>query len=164
MTGGTSELAMRLCDILTADRIRVDADGQIRDKVAALHLLSELLGPAIGVPQQIVENLLLDRERLQSTGIGDGVAIPHTAVEAAPCQAAALLLAPRGVPFEAIDSENVSIVFGVVGPKRATGEHLRTLARISRLLRDGATRSKLIASMDAMSAYRLIQDQDAVLR
>jgi PTS system nitrogen regulatory IIA component len=72
-----------------------------------------------------------------------------------------VVLCPNGIDFEAIDGEKVKIVFGVVGPKRATGEHLRTLARISRLLRDVATREKLVASPSSASALELIQTNDA---
>ncbi|MGC4088390.1 MAG: PTS sugar transporter subunit IIA [Polyangiaceae bacterium] len=153
---------MRLCEILSVDRILVDGDGSVvKDKATALQRLSEMLSPALGIAQGQVESLLQERERLQSTGIGDGVAIPHTAVEEAESQAAALVLCPKGIDFDAIDGEKVRIVFGVVGPKRATGEHLRTLARISRLLRDAATREKLISSPSAAAALELIQTNDA---
>lgn len=153
---------MRLCEILSVDRILVDRDGAlVGSKPAALQRLAAMLSPALGIEATHVEALLMDRERLQSTGIGDGVAIPHTAVEEAETQAAALLLCPRGIDFESIDGEAVQIVFGVVGPKRATGEHLRTLAKISRLLRDVNTRANLLASESSASAYALIQNQEA---
>lgn len=153
---------MRLSEILSADRIVVDGGGSlIRNKGDALHHLAELLSPAIGVERSLVEALLAEREQLQSTGIGDGVAIPHTAVEEAAKQAAALILCPRGIEFEAIDGQPVSIVFGVVGPKRATGEHLRTLARISRLLRDPQTRERLASAPSGEQAHDLICLHDA---
>lgn len=153
---------MRLCDILTIDRIIVDADGaQVPNKDAALQKLAEMLSPAVGVPEHEVLDLLLERERLQSTGIGDGVAIPHTALDHAEQQAAALVLCPRGVDFEAIDGKRVNIVFGVVGPKRATGEHLRTLAKISRLLRDDGTRARLVSAASREEVYGLIAAHDA---
>jgi PTS system nitrogen regulatory IIA component len=156
---------MRLSDILAPDRILVDSTGDIvHDKNDAIRLLSELLAPVVGAEQQTVERLLMERERLQSTGIGDGVAIPHTSVESAPGQAAALLLCRRGVPFEAIDGADVRIIFGVVGPKRATGEHLRALARISRLLRDNETRAELVGASDPQAAMGLIEENDASLR
>jgi nitrogen PTS system EIIA component len=155
----------RLTDILTEHRILVDSDGGfVQDKTDALRLLASLLAPAVGSDKQTIEQLLAERERLQSTGIGDGVAIPHTSVDSAPSQAAALLLCPLGVPFDAIDGERVQIIFGVIGPKRATGEHLRILARISRLLRDSDTRSQLLSSNDASQAYLLIENQDTSLR
>jgi PTS system nitrogen regulatory IIA component len=153
---------MRLSDILSVNRILVDVDGSVvRTKADVLRKLAEMLAPAVGTDAETVEHLLLERERLQSTGIGDRVAIPHCALETAEGQAAALVLCPRGVEFDAIDAEPVDIVFGVVGPKRATGEHLRTLARISRLLRDENTRMRLLASPNALAAYQLIESHEA---
>ena len=160
-----TEPSLRLSDLLSADRILVDSEGGfVKGKVDALRILSHRLAPAVGTDHATIERLLTDRERLQSTGIGDGVAVPHTSIESATQQAVALLLCPSGVPFEAIDGEDVNIIFGVVGPRRATGEHLRILARISRLLRDSATRTQLISSATAADAHRLIQDYDESLR
>jgi PTS system nitrogen regulatory IIA component len=155
---------MRLTDILTKERILVDVDGGfVQQKIDALRVLAHLLSPAVGSSKESLVELLSAREKLQSTGIGDGVAIPHTSVDSAPGQAAALLLCPLGVPFDAIDGETCTIVFGVVGPKRATGEHLRTLARISRLLRDADTRKRLISAASSEEAFGLIEAQDNVL-
>lgn len=152
---------MRLSEILSADRIFVDQGAAVKGKFDALHELAGMVAPAIGVDRSLVEALLSEREQLQSTGIGDGVAIPHTSVEEADQQAAALILCPQGIPFDAIDGQSVTIVFGLVGPKRNTGEHLRTLARISRLLREPAMRSKLVASPSGQAAYELISQHDA---
>jgi nitrogen PTS system EIIA component len=152
---------MRLCEILTTERIFVDVVGsRVIDKNSALVELSTLIAPALNIEQSEVHRLLLAREELQSTGIGDGVAIPHASTDAAPGQAAALLICPGGIDFSAIDQHPVSIIFGVVGPTRATGEHLRTLARISRLLRDSATRQALLSCNDAENVFRLVAEQD----
>lgn len=152
---------MRLSDILTKERILVDRAGALPTKSAALHALAGLLGSAVSAPEAEVLGLLLEREQLQSTGIGDGVAIPHSALEHAEAQAGALLLFPQGLDFDAIDGQPVHIVFGVVGPKRATGEHLRTLARISRLLRDEGTRKQLANAESSEAAFELIESHDA---
>lgn len=153
---------MRLTDILTEQRILVDVAGTVvRTKDAALVELAKLISPAIGIEPGAVYQLLQDRERLQSTGIGDGVAIPHASTDATHAQAAALIICPTGIDFQAIDNANVHIVFGVVGPRRATGDHLKTLARISRLLRDVSSRNRLVASTDAASVYSLVQLQEA---
>lgn len=160
-----TEPAMQLTDILTVDRILVDSDGGfVQDKGDALRILAHMLAPVVGADHATIENLLTERERLQSTGIGDGVAIPHTSIEAAPGQSAALLVCPLGVPFDAIDGAKVNIVFGVVGPRRATGEHLRILARISRLLRDASARERLVRSATPEEVLQLIRTQDSALR
>src|SRR4051794_14029640 len=129
---------MILTEILSSDRVRVATRGSdLKSKDDALRALAELLGSGLSTPTGgDFYRVLCEREGLQSTGIGDGVAIPHGALENLGAQLAALLICPDGVPFDAIDGHPVHILFAVVGPKRATGEHLKTLARISRLLRD----------------------------
>jgi PTS system nitrogen regulatory IIA component len=107
-----------------------------------------------------VERILVERESLQSTGIGEGVAIPHGALPQLDAQCAALLIVPEGVPFDAIDQALVTILFAVIGPKRATGEHLKTLARVSRLLRNKAFRDQLVGASDAHLAYDLIASEE----
>lgn len=155
---------MRLCDILSADRIIVDPVGQVvPDKDAALVQLARLLAPAIGATSEEVEQHLRERENLQSTGIGDGVAIPHTSLEAVEVQAAALLLCASGIDFDAIDQAKVNIIVGVVGPKRSTGQHLKTLARISKLLKSSDMRKQLVASEDQVQAYALLERQDRAI-
>src|SRR5512142_978075 len=155
---------MRLTEILSLQRVIVDTDGSaVSDKDSALKLLASLIAPALATDTDAVLRLLAAREKLQSTGIGDGVAIPHASAESAATQAGALLLCPHGVPFESIDGFPAKIVFGVVGPRRATGEHLRTLARISRLLRDVSTRARLIEAPSAEEALSIVSQQDSSL-
>ena len=154
---------MRLTDILSERRIVLDGHGSssIQDKNAALLQLGQLIAAAVGLQSSTVFQLLVEREKLQSTGIGDGVAIPHASTDAVASQAAALLICPQGIDFCAIDGGKVRIVFGVVGPRRATGEHLKTLARIARLLRDGSTRNRLVGCEDPSQVFDLIKAQDA---
>jgi nitrogen PTS system EIIA component len=152
---------MILTDILPADRVRVARADEVRSKDDALQALATLLGFGLSSPNAAdFYRVLGEREALQSTGIGDGVAIPHGALENVVGQLAALLICPAGVPFDAIDGGPVFILFAVVGPKRATGEHLKTLARISRLLRDPTFRQKLLASTDQKEAHSLIRSAE----
>jgi PTS system nitrogen regulatory IIA component len=153
---------MILTDILSCDRVRVAVrPSDVQSKDDALHALADLLASGTASPSGLdFYRVLGEREALQSTGIGDGVAIPHGALENLGGQVAALLICPEGVPFDAIDGGPVHILFAVVGPKRATGEHLKTLARISRLLRDPSFRAKLLASTDRTQAFGLIQSAE----
>ncbi len=154
---------MHLTDLLTSDRvaIRSPANGGL-NKTDALALLAGLLAHGNSrVAKTEVERVLTEREQLQSTGIGDGVAIPHGALAELDSQVASLLIVPDGVDFAAIDGHKVTILFAVVGPKRATGEHLKTLARISRLLRNKGFRDQLVASPNADAAYTLIAKEEA---
>ena len=153
---------MRLTDLLTAERVGIrHANAGSFDKDKAIALLASMFGERDGVTPEEIERVLLERESLQSTGIGEGVAIPHGALPQLKEQVAALLLVPAGVEFQAIDDAKVSILFGVIGPKRATGEHLKTLARVSRLLRSREFRARLLSAPSPASAYELINSAES---
>jgi PTS system nitrogen regulatory IIA component len=145
---------MRLTDLLTPERVAIHHE-QL-DKAGVIKALGLMLAKGTRVSGAEVERVLMEREQLQSTGIGEGVAIPHGALVQLDTQHAGLLIVPEGVDFNAIDGQLVYLVFAVLGPKRATGEHLKTLARVSRLLRNRTFRERLIASEDANAAHQLI--------
>jgi PTS system nitrogen regulatory IIA component len=158
---------MRLIELLTPERVAVrhneDAARPL-DKAGILQALARMLAPGAHVDAPEVERVLSEREQLQSTGIGEGVAIPHGALAQLQTQYAALLIVPEGVDFAAIDGLKVTLLFAVIGPKRATGEHLKTLARVSRLLRNKAFRDRLVAAPDAREAYALIVAEEGERR
>lgn len=148
---------MLLTEILSADRIAISKE--LLDAGQVLTQLSRLLA-GDDSERQVICGKLLERERLQSTGIGDGVAIPHTAVENVASQRAALVLCPQGVDFSAIDNGPVYIFFGVVGPKSEASAHLKILAKVSRLLRSPETRRRLLESDGPGQAYSLIEEHE----
>jgi PTS system nitrogen regulatory IIA component len=153
---------MRLTDLLSADSVALchNSDGAHLDKAAVLKTLAAMLARGSSIDAADVERVLAERERLQSTGIGEGVAIPHGAMPQLDTQHAGLLIVPEGLDFAAIDGLNVNIIFAVIGPKRATGEHLKTLARVSRLLRNRAFRERLIGAPSSRAAYDLIAAEE----
>jgi PTS system nitrogen regulatory IIA component len=134
------------------------------DKNEVIRILAKMLAAGAKVDATVVERVLVEREQLQSTGIGEGVAIPHGALPQLENQFASLLIVPRGVDFVAIDGLKVNILFAVIGPKRATGEHLKTLARVSRLLRSRGFRDRLIAAADSKEAYALLETEEGAIR
>ena len=152
---------MQLTDLLTAERVAIErAPAGAYAKADALTALSKLLAAGTRLPTDAIERVLAEREQLQSTGIGEGVAIPHGAMAQLENQCAALLIVPAGLEFQAIDGERVTLLFAVIGPKRATGEHLKTLARVSRLLRNKGFRERLIAAPSAGVAFDLIASEE----
>lgn len=153
---------MRLSELLSDERVaihRVAGDRPL-DKPAALRILGQMLARGAKVSSAEVERVLTEREQLQSTGIGEGVAIPHGALPELEAQFAALLIAPDGLDFAAIDGLPVTLLFAVITPKRATGEHLKTLARVSRLLRNKAFRERLVGAAGSKEAYDLIATEE----
>jgi PTS system nitrogen regulatory IIA component len=153
---------MRLSEILTLDRIDTQLDAT--DKPHVLRALSRLIARGeCSAPSEpaSIERVLDEREKLASTGIGDGVAIPHGRVAGLDRFVAALAIRAEGVPFDAIDGRPASIFFAVVGPERAAGEHLKCLARIGRVLRDDAVRERLLSAKDASDALAIVTSADA---
>jgi PTS system nitrogen regulatory IIA component len=154
---------MQVVDILSPGRVAVarDPEGPVRNKTEALKRLAELLTNGEGqLDPKAVEALLTRREEQQSTGVGGGVAIPHAAIEDLDRIVGAVLLCPEPIGFDAVDGLPVSILFAVIGPRKAVGEHLKTLARVSRLLRDDAFRQRLVEAADGRAAFELIAREE----
>src|ERR1700733_5478837 len=104
---------MRLTDLLTPERVAISHNNSARplDKPGVLNVLSQLLAVGTQVDGKQVERVLFEREQLQSTGIGEGVAIPHGALPQLENQHAGLLIVPEGMDFAAIDGRDGDLVF-----------------------------------------------------
>lgn len=109
---------------------------------------------------QLTVEVLIEREKLGSTGIGQGIAIPHAKTDQATEVIAAFGLSRRGVQFDALDGEPVNIIFLLVAPPDAAALHLKALARISRLLKDKFFRQSLRETKSAAEIMKLIKDED----
>lgn len=101
---------------------------------------------------------LMERERLGSTAMGHGVAIPHARIDGIDRIVGVFARLDRPVDFEAADGEGVDLVFCLLAPEEAGADHLRMLAKVSRLFRDQDTRAKLRATADANALYALITE------
>jgi PTS system nitrogen regulatory IIA component len=155
--------AMGVSDILTSARVSVasEAEGVVRTKAEAVSRLAALLADGQQqVSAEEINRVLNERERLQSTGVGGGVAIPHGIVDQLGHLHGAVLLCPRAIEFEAYDGAPVGILIAVIGPTRLKGEHLKMLARISRLLRDDRFREQLLAAASGRAAFELIAAEE----
>ncbi|MCH2107976.1 MAG: PTS sugar transporter subunit IIA [Polyangiaceae bacterium] len=151
---------MRISSILPRTRVSTGAKDAPTNKAQVIHQLAELLTRGSDLDRNEVERQLLERETVLSTGIGEGVAIPHTSIAAAKEQTAALLIVPHGVDFESCDGAPATIFFGVIGPKQAASEHLKILAKVSKLLRKIETRRRLLESTTAEQAHTLILEHE----
>lgn len=105
--------------------------------------------------------VLAERERLGSTAIGDGIAIPHGKLPGVKKILGAFGRHPNGVDFESLDGNPTQLFFVLVAPEDSASLHLKALARVSRLLKDNAFRDRLLAAPDAAEIYRLIKEEDA---
>ncbi len=154
---------MRFSDLLTPARISTTL--RVSSKDEAIEALSALLIQGSGLTDaSMIVQVLRDRESLASTGVGDEVAIPHGRLPTLTQIVAAIAIAPDGVDFDSIDRKPVRIFVAVLAPDRAPGDHLRVLARVSRLLRDVKVRAELIAASDASQVLAILQAEEAQLR
>jgi PTS system nitrogen regulatory IIA component len=151
---------MRLSDLLAKDRI--DTSLAVVDKRGALDALAKLLARGTeGFSAEAIAKVLRDREALASTGVGDEVAIPHGKLPGLKHVVAAFALVPQGVEFDSVDSRPVRIFVAILAPERAASDHLRALARCSKLLRDGRVRDKLFVAKTADDVLAVVQDDGA---
>ena len=150
---------MKIMDFLNPDA--VTADLQAKDKEEAIEELVGILAKASGIKEKDkLLKILLNREALGSTGIGQGVGIPHGKCECVKELTAAFALSRKGVNFDSLDGEPVHIFFLLVAPQDSAGPHLKALARISRLLKDRVFRESLKQCRDEKSILRLIEEED----
>lgn len=150
---------MKIMDFLNPGA--VTADLQAKNKEEVVRELIDLLAKAGAIKEKDkLIKTLLSREALGSTGIGQGVGIPHGKCDGVKELVAAFGLSPRGVNFDSLDGEPVHIFFLLVAPQDSAGPHLKALARISRLLKDRAFRESLKQCKDEKSILRLIEDED----
>jgi len=104
--------------------------------------------------------VLLEREKLGSTGIGGGVAIPHGKLAGLDEILVAFGRSREGISFEALDGKPVHLIFLLMAPENSAGQHLRVLAKISRMLKDGGFRKKLLETRMHADLVRIIAEKD----
>jgi nitrogen PTS system EIIA component len=150
---------MKIIDLL--DRDRILADLQATDKAAVLAELAAPLatGPD-GLNLETVVEVLLDRERLGSTGIGDNIAIPHGKLADLPRLELAFGRSLKGVEFDSMDGKPTHLFFLLLAPSNAAGLHLKALAKISRMLMSQSFRESLMQAGSVEEIYRLLAERD----
>ena len=150
---------MKLVDIIHPELISVDLKS--RGKVDVLAEFGALMASHNKiVDEKTITRTLVERERLATTGVGDGVAIPHGKVEGLKEILAAVGISRTGVQFDAVDGEPVHIFVALLAPLSSSGDHLRALARISRLLKEPDIRNRLIDAETAQELYEVIREED----
>lgn len=150
---------MRLSDFLDFEAIKVALPAG--NKRGLLQHLANLAGQRIGVDSAAILASVVERERLGSTGFGDGVAIPHGKVEGLDGIYGLFARLSEPVDYKAIDRRPVDMAFLLLSPPDAGAEHLKALAAISRLVRHGPTLDKMrgARSADALAAVLMGSDE-----
>ncbi|HEX3535192.1 MAG TPA: PTS IIA-like nitrogen regulatory protein PtsN [Stellaceae bacterium] len=148
---------MEIADLLTPRG--VIANFRVSSKKQALQELAKRAATATGIAERRIFEVLSERERLGTTGIGMGIAIPHGKMAEINHLFGLFARLERPIPFEAIDDQPVDLVFLLLAPANAGADHLKALARVSRLLRDRPTCQKLRGTDNPDALYALLTDQ-----
>jgi PTS system nitrogen regulatory IIA component len=151
---------MKISDILVREASILDLKSTTKDDLLA-EMASSLAAAEPALEADALLGVLREREALQSTGIGEGVAIPHGKVQGLDRLVAAFARSTAGVDFDSIDGQPTQLLFLLIVPEQSGGQHLKALARISRFFRDASFREKLLGAGDLEEIFRAIEEEDA---
>ena len=150
---------MKIMDFLSQDAIIVDLKST--DRKSAIIELVEILKDTKKVKKtDEITNVILEREKLGSTGIGQGIAIPHGKINILQKQIGVLGISRKGIEFNSLDGEPVHIIFLLVGPIEVTGQHLKALSKISRLFKNKFLRQAIRDAVTPEEITKIIQQED----
>jgi PTS system nitrogen regulatory IIA component len=150
---------MKITDILPEVLVIASLGG--RNKEEVLRELAEAMAAQYAeIDANRLVDVLWERERLGSTAIGDGIAIPHGKLPGLKTVLGAFGRHPQGVDFQSLDGKPTKLLFLLVAPEDSVGQHLKALARVSRLLKDPAFRNQLLTAPDQHELYRHLREED----
>ena len=150
---------MTLLDILSPGSTVVGLKSNTKEEIIGELVDLLTVGDSITDREKVLQ-AVLDREQIMSTGIGDGIAIPHGKSDSVIRLAAALGTHKRGVDFEALDGEPAYVFFLLVSPANVSGPHIKALARISRLLKNDAFKKQLIEATTPEEILAAIESEE----
>ncbi|MDT8443932.1 MAG: PTS sugar transporter subunit IIA [Desulfuromonadales bacterium] len=153
---------MKISELLDPAAIVAELKGTGKKEVL-IELTDALLKADPSLVKDDVLKVLMERERLGSTGIGDGVAIPHGKLKEIDRLLISFGLSHHGVDFDSMDGKPAHLFFLLVAPEESVGVHLKTLARISKLLKSAAVRERLQSAVDSAEIYRIIIEEEEQL-
>lgn len=150
---------MALADLLHQDAIIPAL--KVNSKKQLLQELAAKASKLTGIPEREIFDVILQRERLGSTGVGHGIAIPHGKLGSIEAIQGLFVRLETPVDFEALDDEPVDLVFMLLAPEGAGADHLKALSRIARVLRDQDLVAKLRATDSASAIYAFLNQEQA---
>jgi len=150
---------MSITSLLATDNIFTDAD--ISSKKRLLEYIAEKAAYELSLPQQTIFNKLLERERLGSTGLGQGFAVPHARLNNLSQAHACFVKLDKAVNYDAMDQQPVDLVFTLFIPEASTEEHLQILASLAKIFSQADVSAKIRHSQSADEIIQLIEQAEA---
>ncbi len=149
---------MKILDVLHRDAILTDISS--RNKIELIKELAAPIARIIGVNFPELVHVLMERERLGSTGIGMGIAIPHGKLKSLDNLVMGFGLSRKGVDYDSLDGRPAHLFFMLITPENSTGLHLKALARIARMLKNEPFKEKLLQAQTPDDIISIIQAED----
>jgi nitrogen PTS system EIIA component len=149
---------MKILDALPREAIIVDL--KAIDKKGVLEELVVPIAKIAGINREELVKVLMERERLGSTGIGEGIGIPHGKIRGLESLILGFGRSPKGVDFDSMDGMPAHIFFLLITPENSTGLHLKLLARISRILKNDPFKEKLLHATSRDEIYSIIKEEE----
>jgi len=151
---------MKITDILNSDNVRVNLPGTTKEEI--LNAMVELAGQSSHVTDvEKMRSAIFDREKIMSTGVGSGFAIPHGKTDAVSNIVAAFATTEHAIDYQSLDEQPVRLIFLLVGRDTMVGPHIKLLSRISRLMNKEDFRKKLLTATDVAGLLQIFQDEEA---
>lgn len=158
-TTGTIEYSMKISEFLLQEAVSSDLESS--GKLDVLSELGKLLAKVCpSADEKEIISALVERERLATTGIGDGVAIPHAKTDKLTEIRGAVGISRTGIPFDSVDGKPVHIFIALLAPQGVASDHLKALARISKLVREPEFRQRLLSTQSASELFDVIIQED----
>ncbi|MBL4748220.1 MAG: PTS IIA-like nitrogen regulatory protein PtsN [Magnetovibrio sp.] len=150
---------MEISELMTVEA--VEAKLRVSSKKQALQELSKRAAEITGDHERAIFDVLMEREQLGTTGVGNGIAIPHGKLPSLNRLYGLFALLEKPIDFQSIDDQPVDLVFVLLAPQAAGADHLKALARVSRLLRNKETCEKLRGTDNNEALYLLLTEEPA---
>ena len=147
-------MVMEINELISAESVIPDL--RASSKKQALQDLARRAADITGLHERAIFDVLMERERLGTTGVGNGIAIPHGKMANLDRLYGLFARLENSVDFQSIDEQPVDLIFLLLAPESAGADHLKALARVSRLLRDGSVCEKLRGTNDAEALFALL--------
>jgi PTS system nitrogen regulatory IIA component len=153
------EQKVSVADLLSPSR--VDLDCRFTSKKRLMEHVASMLARGTDMDEQAVFRILIEREKLGSTGVGHGVALPHGRLEDIDNAILALAILADPLDYQAADNRHVRIVVGLVVPENANEAHLQILARLAKLLSEARVRERLLQASDKEEIFSALREVEA---
>jgi len=151
---------MKISDILNETNVRVNLPAATKDELLNSMVDVAAQSGRVTDPERM-RTAIFEREKIMSTGVGSGFAVPHGKTDAVEDIVAAFATTAQAIDYQSLDEQPVRLIFLLVGRDTMVGPHIKLLSRISRLMNKEEFRTKLLDAKDAVQVLRIFRDEEA---